>query len=437
MRVILVALFLGCGTTPHDPSLAALREATEPTPAVQLDGTLARYVEHGVARHPALRAQLERWRAANRRVGASRRWPRPTIAYMGFVRPVETRVGPQRQRVSVRVPLAWPAQLRAAPEAAGQLSTAQAHRFAAGVLAVQASIAEVYWERWLIERRADVLREQAVVLDGLAEVVRARVAVGGSTLAELQSIELRRARLAEGVDALAESARRSDAVLRATLGLDPDADVPLHAASPELLDVGEPIEALRAAARTRPELSEHEAMARAAEAQARAARAARLPNVMLGLDWIETGEARMPNVMGSGDDALMLGVTVGVPIDAARDRSLAEAAEAEARAHELDAEARALEIDRDVALALSEVRDALRRSRLYESTLAPQALAAYEGLLGEYAAGRANVAMLVQAQRELLEIALAREESAADYARAWARLERAVGRPVRAEGGAR
>lgn len=139
----------------------------------------------------------------------------------------------------------------------------------------------------------------------------------------------------------------------------------------------------------------------------------------------------MPNVAGSGDDALMLGVMVGVPIDAGRERRRAEAAEAEARAHQLDAEARALEIHREVDVALSEVRDALRRSRLYEATLAPQAASAYEALLGAYAAGRATVALLLQAQRELLEIELEREQSAADYARAWAQLEHAVGRPVR------
>lgn len=430
-HVLLLAL-AGCGATQSDPSLDALREADDLSEReVALDGTLSRYVEHGVSTHPALRAQLERWRAANRRVGASRRWPRPTIGYTAYVRPVETRVGPQRQRVSVRVPLAWPSQLRSAPEAAGHASSAQAHRFAARVLALQARVADVYWTRWLIARRTSVLSEQGIVLEGLAEVVRGRIAVGGATLAELQSIELRRARLAEGIDALAEAGLRAETMLREAIGLDADAEVPLSQQPPQLVDVAETPDVLRSAARERPELEEHHAMARAADAEAAGARAARLPNIVLGLDWIETAEARMPNVAGSGDDALMLGVMVGVPIDAGRERRRAEAAEAEARAHQLDAEARALEIHREVDVALSEVRDALRRSRLYEATLAPQAASAYEALLGAYAAGRATVALLLQAQRELLEIELEREQSAADYARAWAQLEHAVGRPVR------
>lgn len=424
-------LLVGCGAAQSDPSLDAWREAHHADPAVELDGTLTRYVERGVANHPALRAQLERWRAANRRVGASRRWPRPTIGYTAYVRPVETRVGPQRQRVSVRVPLAWPSQLRAGPEAEAHASSAQQHRFEAGVLALQARVADAYWMRWLIARRSEVLREQAVLLEGLAEVVRARIAVGEATLAELQSIELRRARVDEGIEALQEAGRRSDAMLRAAIGLASDADVPLSTQPPEIVEPSESLEALRSAAQARPELAEHEAMALAAEAVAGGARAARLPNVVLGLDWIETGDARMPNVSGSGDDAVMLGVMVGVPIDAGRDRRRAEAAEAEARAHTLDAEARALEIHRELDIALSDVRDALRRSRLYASTLGPQAAAAYEALLGTYATGRASVAMLLHAQRDLLEIQLALEESHADYARAWARLEHAVGRPVR------
>ncbi|HJL05393.1 MAG TPA: TolC family protein [Polyangiaceae bacterium LLY-WYZ-15_(1-7)] len=419
------------------PTLDRFREAEvarEEAAEVPLDGQLESYVARALAASPRLRASFARWRASTERARGARRWPRPTLSYAAFLRPVETRVGPQRQKVGLRVPLAWPATLRAPQASAARRADAAGARFAAEFLLLRERVAAAYWQLWWLARRDAVLGEQLEILAGLLEAVEGRVATGGASVADLQQLALRRSRLADARAGLVEARARVEAGLRAALGLDADAALPVEGAPPAL---GAPAEAeatLREAAAARPEVAAHERLAEAAEAEIEGLRARRFPNVALGLDWIETGPARGGDPARSGDDPLILGVSVGLPVDLGADRALARAARAEGDAHRADAEAARRDAAAEVARALAEVRDARRRAALHEETLRPQAEAAFEATLGAYQAGRVGVAALMMALREQLEVELGLERARADFAVAWARLEAAVGRPVEARG---
>ncbi|MEM9073713.1 MAG: TolC family protein, partial [Myxococcota bacterium] len=197
---IALAVLMACAGTRERETLSRFRDAEEmretPPP---IDGRLDAYVAHATAEHPSARAAFERWRAATHRIATERGWPRPTISYAAFLRPVETRVGPQRQRVGLRVPLAWPGMLRGRATNAAELANAAGQRFSAEVLALRHRVADAYWTRWLLEARARSLAEQQVVLQGLAELVQGRVAVGEAAVGDLQTIEVRRARLADAI----------------------------------------------------------------------------------------------------------------------------------------------------------------------------------------------------------------------------------------------
>jgi hypothetical protein len=64
---------------------------------------------------------------------------------------------------------------------------------------------------------------------------------------------------------------------------------------------------------------------------------------------------------------------------------------------------------------------------VYESTLIPQADAAYSSVLGAYATGRGSVAATLLSQSDLLQLRIELEEIRAEHAAAWARLEEVVG----------
>ncbi|MEO0326938.1 MAG: TolC family protein, partial [Myxococcota bacterium] len=168
----------------------------------------------------------------------------------------------------------------------------------------------------------------------------------------------------------------------------------------------------------------------------RAVAAQRLPSFSLGVDWIVTGDAAAEDVQGSGRDAVIVGAGLSVPLWQRSYADEARAAELEAAARRDDRRALAHRVRAALTGTLARLRDARRRAVLHEGTLAPQAEAALDSVLGAFTVGRAAVADVLLAERDLLEIRLGRGAARADHARAWARLEELVARPVAGRAGA-
>ncbi|MCA9608420.1 MAG: TolC family protein, partial [Myxococcales bacterium] len=160
-----------------------------------VDGSLASYVALAMTRSPELRERYERWRAETLRIARARALPEPTIAYGFFALPVQTRVGPQRHRLSASQSFPWPTRLTAAADAQSARARAAQLRFEARALDVAARVADAWWRLWVIERVAAVWREQLELLGGVAESVRGRVETDQATLADVAQVDLTRSRL--------------------------------------------------------------------------------------------------------------------------------------------------------------------------------------------------------------------------------------------------
>lgn len=390
-----------------------------PPPAmeVELDGSLATARARTLATHPELGRARAAWASAQHRTARARSIPDPTVSVGMFVQPVETRVGPQRARVSVQQALPWPATLRGQREAAEARAAAGGAALEATVLDLQRRVDVAYWDLWELRARRAALSDHLTVLDGLSRTVGARVETGVASLAALSQVDLARARLADRVASLDARETAARARLAALLGAGPGEALPTTDTPPA-----------PAAARRPAPPADHPALdrARAAEAEAAAqldvARAQRRPGLMLGADWIITGPSPMEDVEDSGKDAVAVGLGLRLPVTwrAHRDDIRAAAAAREGAAQGTDLARRTLE-EATVAAA-AEVDDTARRHALTEQTLLPQAEAVYAALLGAFAAGRAPLGDLLLAQRELLDLRIQSDSLAAAHARAQATL---------------
>lgn len=394
------------------------------------DGRLARYLALAMARQPALAAAFARFEASVARISRARRLPEPTLSFGYFLQSVETRVGPQRARLSLQQSFPWPTKLLAGADAASAQARAAQRRFEAQSLAVTARVATVYWDLWQVRRTRTIHREHLSVLQSLSEAVNARLATGAVSLAEQQQVDLAAARLQDAIAGMDESEWAAQARLRAAVGLPEGTpfltlatvDDPPPACLPEAAEAS-----LKERALEHPFIAAFGSAAEAHEASARMEAADRLPSFTVGADWILTGEAAMSGVQDSGKDALMVGVGLRLPIFQGSYSESVEAAEADGRAERKSQQAAADQALAELQLALSALRDAVRRVELHEYTLLPQAEAAYRSVLGAYTTNRGSVAQLLLAQRDLLELNIALQQARADHARAWSRLEQVVG----------
>lgn len=405
-------------------------DATRPE-APAFGGALTGYLAYAYAHSPALRASFEDWRATTHRPDQERRLPEPTVTYAGFIRSVETRVGPQRHRFSASQWFPWPTKLRAGSEAAVLEAHAAQRRFEGHALRIAAEVASAYWRLWTLHRQYEVAQDEVVVLESLSEQVRVRVEVGVAELSDLAQINLVLSRARDRQAGLLQGQRIGSAQLVRVLGAPDGVATPISDMEPTVFGLAESAAELSAAASQHPEVQSLATLSDAATERAREARADRAPSFGLGVDWVLTGSSEAtPLPADSGKDAVAMSLSVKVPLWSRAYR----AAEQEEHARGRALRARALDARNGVAAQVREqtarIENDVRRVRVYETTLLPQAEAAFESVLASYASGRATVAELLFAERELLSLREERFVAQADYGTHVARLESAIGRPA-------
>lgn len=421
-----------------DAQLAALPSEERSTPqrdSVSFDGSLSTYVAYAYAHSPGLRASFEDWRATTERFAQERRLPEPTITYAGFVSAVETRVGPQQHRLGIKQWFPWPSKLGAGGIAASHEAQATQRLFEAHALDIAAEVAAAYWALWRVHRQREVATDEVGILDGLSEQVRTRVEVGATELSDLAQINLKVSRARDRLAELDQYERVASARLAQVLGVPDGTVTPVSRAALNAHGIDEPIQALTAEAVDHPRVAAFSALSDAARERVREARADRFPSFGIGVDWILIGrsQAAMPPP-DSGKDAAAVSLSVKVPLWARAYR----AAENEARAHGAASRARALDARNTVAAAVRQqaahVDNDARRVQVHETTLVPQAEAAFESVLSSYATGRSTVAELLLAEAALLGLQDGLYAAQADYGTHLAQLESSLGRPVRTRG---
>jgi outer membrane protein TolC len=406
------------------------QRASEPAPAVNLDGSIEAYVAYAYSNSPELRASFEAWRAASYGSDRVRRLPEPTLTYAAFVRSVETRVGPQQHKLGIMQWFPWPTRLTAAGKAEAYRAEAAQRRFDALALDIAAQVQHAYWELWLVDRQREVEKTQVVILEGLSQQLKFRMETGRADFGNVAQVDLGISRLRDAIAGLDETQRGASATLVETIGAPAGTATPVLPASPPVTLPTEETAALAADARSHPRVETMALHVDASKEDARAARANFAPSLGVGVDWIITGPAPDPSIADSGKDPVIVMGALKVPLWGGSYRAGVRQAEARGRMYRAREIAAMNTATADVERQLASVRDSARRVDLYRSTLVPQAETTYGSVAASFEAGRAGVAELLMAERDLLELHVARFGAEARHAAAWAELERIVGRPV-------
>jgi len=405
----------------------------EPKHDVKLDGRLEGYIAYAMQRSPTLRASFERWRASVHRIATQRQLPEPTVSYGLFVRSVETRVGPQRHRFSLRQMLPWPSKLTTAADSVASEARAAEQIFRAHALYVRRQVAAVYWQLWLLERKRVIQSKQQELLQALSAAVRSRVEIGKASLAALSQVNLSVSRLADKLRSLDARKRMARARLIDAIGAPGELETPIRTSQPgEGLPTENTAELKRLSMR-HPSVTSYKHKATADLNRARHAKTAGLPNFVLGLDYIETGAAAMPGVTDSGKDPVILSVGISLPIWRSSYGGKAAAATARAASWRASGRAARNKAFADLTATMAKLKDADRRINTYRKTLIPQAETVYGAVAGTFQTGASSLASVLIAERDLLNLRLGLATARAEHASAWAALEQVVGRALKAK----
>ncbi len=395
---------------------------------------LADYLRTAARNNPGLKAAFRRWKAAIERVPQLRALPDPKFTYGYFIDSVETRVGPQEQRVGVMQMFPWLSKLRLRGDKAARQARVQMHLYQAQKLQLFYRVRKAYNDFAYLARAIAIVDENLELLRNLEATVRVRYAAGAAGHPNLIQTQVELGKLEDRLKSLQDLRPAHVARLNAAMGRDVNTPVPWPTGRQEDTPALAPQELLTALAEDNPDLAAARERIQAAEVGTELATTQSYPDFGLGLTYIETGERSDADPHEEGKDAVLAMFEMTLPLWLEKNRAAVREANAEQHAARQAHADQLHRLSADLRVALYHYDDARRKVNLFRDTLVPKAEQSLTAARAAFTAGEGRFLDVIDAERTLLEFRLQAELALADQAIRLAELERLAGRSLRNEG---
>jgi len=398
-------------------AVGLVRGAEPPAADVNAPQTLSEYLQYAALHNAGLKAAFEEWKAALEQVPQAKALPDPTFTYDYFIEQIET-----RQRVGLMQVFPWFGKIEARTDAAAAAAKAAQKRYETRKLQLFFDTKEAFYEYRYLASAIEVAKETLNLTKHFEEVARAKYLTATATHPDIIRAQIQVVEMEYRLTALERAREPNVAKLNAVLNRPAESPLPWprqEQAAPVAIDRQALVSSLK---ERNPELQAMGFDVEQLQRQVDVARKNFYPDIGLGVEWMEMNMGPM-----SGDDDVMLGVQLNVPIwrrsykaGELQARAAARRAQYEKRNAENDLTAR-------LARALYEYEDSGRRVDLYGKTLVPKAVELIGACEAAYMAGTIDFLSLIDAQRTLLDYRLEYERALATRQQKLAELEMLVG----------
>ena len=414
--------------------LALAAAAPAATYATHGDKRLAGLIEEALQNSPRVLQAFSEYQAARHRMPQATALPDPTISFTQFARSVETRVGSQQRLLALSQSIPGAGKRAARGQLASKAAAVSDELYRAERAEIVLSVKHAYYDLGYLDRALAASREDEALLEHFEEIARRRYAQGFGLQGDALRLQAQITRAIHGRQQLL--GRRVE--LETTLNSLRDVAVDSPIAEVRLdelpaLDL-EPESLAEIGQGARPEVKAALLRIEEGEKRLHLARIRHRPDFAVGLTWGNVRARGMPfadmPVPSNGKDSY--GVSVGLTLPLFRgkyDAGVREAAEqlAAARfAYRDSASGLASEI-RSILFRLETIEGQLD---LFKRALVPQAEQALRSTEAAYSNGTVEVTGLLDIRRMLLDVQLGLARLRADYLKAVADLERAIGSAV-------
>jgi outer membrane protein TolC len=385
------------------------------------------YLAFAAMNNAGLQAAFEQWKVAVEQIPQAKSLPDPKFTYGYFIEEVETRVGPQRNRLEIMQTFPWFGEIEARTDVAAAAAKAALKRYEAAKLKLFAEVKDAFYEYSYLARAIEIAKENLELIQHFEEVARTKYMAAATGHPDVIRAQIELARLEDRLKTLEELRKPIVARLNAVLNRQSLDMLPWPRKAEfrtAKVNRQEIIDLLRA---RNPELEALDFELQAAKNKVELAKMNFWPDVGVGLGWTDTESALNPGMSDSGKDPILLMFTMNLPIW----REGYKAAELQAKANVLKTSHQKKDTENTIIVhaerALYDFQDSDRKRKLYGDVLIPKA----EELLGAsetaYKAGTIDFLSLINAQQKLLEFQLHYRRAMTDNQQELARLEMLVG----------
>ena len=414
--------------------------AQSPSYATHGDATLAAFISEALEGNPRVRAALLETRAAESRTAQAATLPDPVLSFTQHMLGPQTRVGPQFSSVSVTQSLPWFGTLSDRRAIAAAAAAMQSESYQEQRAEVVRQVKLAYYDLAYFDEALRITGEEEQLLLHYEALARARYSQGFGQQQEVVKLQAGVTRVLNRRQELLRQRTDFEALLNVL------ADRPVNTPVPpvtigELPAVALDDEQLHATGLgERPEVRSARLRIERDEHGVSLARRRYRPGLAVGVAWgnvlgrrDDPGRENPPP--GNGRDTWSLTLGASLPVF----RGSYDAGVREAAARVSAAEEAYRDAVNGVALAVRSTAFRIMtiegQLALFERALLPQAEQALRATEEAYSGGVTGVLELLDSEEMLLNVRLGLARLRADYMKALAEMERAIGSPFPEEEG--
>jgi len=376
-----------------------------------------------------VKAAYEEWKGSLEQISQAKGLPDPMLSFAHFGQNIETRLGPQRNKISLsqRIPFFGKLSLKEkiAQENSSIFKVQHAKVAADVVLQVKEAFFSLYW----FEKAIGLRQEEKEVLGRLARIAQKKYETGRSSQQDVLKAHLEISRLDEMILTLEQGKKAIETRLNALLNR------PASSPFGEVGDIGERHLALglpevyKLAIEGRPELKQAQHLVIKNEKSIELAKKNNWPDFTLMFEYFDIGSGATSHP-DDGRNAWAGGIGFTIPLW----RGKYNAAEAEAAVRLTASQKRFEDMRNDTVARVNEYYQEIKtfedQLSLYEHSLIPQAEQALKASEVGYLSGKVDFLDLLESERMVLQIRTGYFKSLSDSRKSLARLERLVGQDL-------
>jgi outer membrane protein, heavy metal efflux system len=388
--------------------------------------SLLDYLKTASLQNRELQAAYHRWQGSISKISFSNTLPNPKVTYAHFIQEVETRVGPQKEKIGVIQKIPWLGKLFAKKKIATQEAEIARQRFLITQVGLFKKLKHVFLEYYFLHKKADIQKENILLMKFLEGVAQTRVRAGGAIADALQA-QMEITSLENDLETTLERIKSLQARINAILSQDKRTPLKIPKdifSVEERTDIRElSLEELR---RHSPGAQLLSLMVDKSEGERKLAQQERFPDISIGVDWVKTDRALMATP-DRGKDAVVAMITIDVPLWQSDYSEKVNMRTQQLSASKADYEQRLLFLEADLQDILFKYEDADHRMELFRESLIPQAEQTLSIVQEAYEGGKVFLERFLDVQRKMLAFHLGFERAKVDRGQRVADYEALVG----------
>ena len=410
---ILVLVFIG----------SCVLHAEEPSKVVV---SLDRLIEEVLRQNLQLQAAKNEWEAALQKIPQVKALPDPVLSYAHFGQSIETRLGPQRNKISLSQQFPFFGKLGIRGEIAQKRADVLEQQYITVMADVILKVKEIYFSLYLIDRTIQISEEEKEILRRLSEIATKKYEAGQANQQDALKALLEISKVTDKLLTLNQV--RKSVIVDLNILLNREADASIGKTEeffvPELDVDFEQL--LSWAQENRPELKMAQSVIQKNKESLKLVKKDYFPDFRIMLDYIDIGAGTSAHPE-DGRNAWMASIGVNIPIWQKKRRAAEAEASIRIKASENVYENLRHETLSRINALYFEVATAREQIKLYEFSLLPQAEQALKASEVAYLAGKVDFLALLDSERMILMIKNGYFKIISELGKSLAQLERLVG----------